>query len=340
MANASLKAHVINKKPLIINLSQINPTHGIPPGNVASQWNQAIQKHCDDLQGAPGNATSELEKVPGGYCKHYEAGTIYTDADAKVTARVYGAIEAKYNAMKGAASWLGLPIADEAPFPEGGRVSVFQHGAIYWWPDVGAIELNDVIVSYAGLVCFGETDWDQGSNSDEPYVVLGAVSPKGSNSSTRSNVYDDVDGGESRPDYIELYRGKPYGINISALLMEHDEDDPDRYKAAMTNALNDASKKLDTLIGQIPYVGPALALVAAPVLSECVPSVASALNDLFDFKDDNLGEFHASVTTKQMVVLAARTPTSTEQGVIYKLATPILSADGASYKVYFGFMPA
>jgi hypothetical protein len=89
-------------------------------------------------------------------------------------------------------------MSDESDFPEGGRVNVFQGGAIYWWPDTGAIELNDVVVHYTGLICFGETDNDQLSNSDEPYVVLGMTSPTGS-WAARSQVYEYVDAGESRP---------------------------------------------------------------------------------------------------------------------------------------------
>ena len=57
---------------------------------------------------------------------------------------VYGAILSRYAELGGAAGWLGGPVTDEQDFSEGGRVSMFQHGAIYWWPDTGAIELRQV----------------------------------------------------------------------------------------------------------------------------------------------------------------------------------------------------
>lgn len=45
----------------------------------------------------------------------------------------------------------------------------------YWWSDTGAIDSSQVVISYAGLLCFGETDWDQGSSEDEPYVTIGVA---------------------------------------------------------------------------------------------------------------------------------------------------------------------
>ena len=194
---------------------------------------------------SPASALSELEAVGGGYRRRYEHGRIYTSP--KGTAWVYGAIGAKYDALGGSKSWLGLPTADEEPFAEGGRASTFEHGAIYWWPDTGAIDLNDVVVHYTGLICFGQTSWDEGPGSDEPYVVLGAVAPA-NNFAGRSQVYEDVDGGESRPDLIEIYRGKPYGVNVSALLMEHDFDDPDKYKWAVAASVEAAGTGLNALL--------------------------------------------------------------------------------------------
>ena len=296
-----------------------------------------IEAHWQKLGGTPGKALSDLEGAGAGYRIRYEHGAIYTGP--KGTAWVYGAIGAKYNALGSAKSWLGLPTADEAPFPEGGRVSTFENGAIYWWPDVGAIDLNNVVVHYTGLICFGETTWDQGSDSDEPYVVLGVVSPTGNNAQ-RTQVYQDVDDGESRPDLVEIYRGKPYGLNISALLMEHDFDDPDRYKWAMAASVETAGLGLSALIGLIPDVGPYLAVAAAIGLQAAKPTLTNELNKLLDTQDDRLGTFTRTLTAKEMVVLAARVLNSEEKGIGYKIASPLISSQGASYKVYFGVVPA
>jgi hypothetical protein len=305
-----------------------------------------IEAKWKELNGAPGKPISDFETVEGGYRIKYENGSIYTRKDISPAVWVYGAIGEKYDSLGGVTSWLGFPLEDEQPFdqrnPEDsrGRVSVFEKGAIYWWPDTGAIELNDVVVHYTGLVCFGETDWDQSSDSDEPYVVFGMVSPVAAASAMRTPVYEDVDAGESRPDLNELYRGKPYGLSISGVLMEHDDDDPDKYKDAIEKAALAAGTTLGAALVAIPALGPALAAIATPILVAVAPKVAGAVNDALDLKDDQLGAFPLILTPKQMVVLAARTPISEYKGVGFKLESPLISGAGASYKVYFGCVPA
>jgi hypothetical protein len=283
--------------------------------------------------------TDELGTPDGiGRFNRFQGGMIYWTPETGAH-EIHGAILAKWEALGFEQSFLGYPISDESNFPEGGRVSVFQRGAIYWWPDTGAIELNEVIVHYTGLICFGETDNDQLSDSDEPYVVIGVVSPTGS-SAARSWIYDDVDGGESRPDLLEVYRGKPHGMALSVLLMEHDDGDPDKYKAAMQSAVGAAFTGITALIALIPVVGPIISTVAAPLLSVVAPAVGTELNRLLDTDDDKIGEATIALTAKQMVVLAARTANSVERAVGFKVVTPLLNGLGASYKVYFGIVPA
>jgi hypothetical protein len=283
--------------------------------------------------------TDELGTPDGiGRFNRFQGGMIYW-TPATGAHEVHGAILQKWEALGFERSFLGYPITDETDFPEGGKVSVFERGAIYWWPDTGAIELNDVVVHYTGLVCFGETDSDQLSDSDEPYVVMGMNNPTG-NWAIRSQVYEDVDGGESRPDLLEIYRGKPSGLALSVLLMEHDEDDPDKYKAAMQSAVGAAAAGVTTLIALIPAVGPVIAAGVGPLLAAVTPTVGAELNRLLDLGDDRIGETTLAVSPKEMVVLAARIGNSEERGVGFKLVTPLLSGHGASYKVYFGLVPA
>ena len=57
-----------------------------------------------------------------------------------------------------------------------------------------------MIVHYTGMYAFAETDSDRfGTTSDEPYVALGVVTPSVTIPAVRSQVYDDVDKGDSRP---------------------------------------------------------------------------------------------------------------------------------------------
>lgn len=340
---------IIKRGPLVIGGSKtFTPTIGSVI-NIVLAPERAIKKKWSDLGGSPGQAVSTLESVDSGNRIRYEHGAIYARwVDTLVQAFwVYGAIGDKYEALGGAGSWLGLPTSDELPFADGGRVSVFEHGSIYWWPDVGAIALNDVAVHYTGLICFGETDWDQSSDSDEPYVILGMVYPlnlqsgfaKGESSTMRSGVYSDVDSGESRPDLIELYRGKPYGLNISGLLMEHDDGDPDKYKVAMQSAVGASASGVTALLGLIPVAGPTIAAIVGPLLAASAPTVASELNELLDTGDDQIGQWTLNITAKELITLAGQRENSWEHGVGFKLVSPMLTGGGASYKVYFGVVP-
>jgi hypothetical protein len=281
--------------------------------------------------------------VPGGTRIRYQNGAIYDGRDA--TAWVYGAIGERYEALGGAASWLGLPLADEGDFNdgEGGRVSRFQHGDVYWWPDVGAIDINEVIVHYTGLICFGEFDSDQASNSDEPFVILGVLTPAGQ-ASFRTRIYDDgdgVDGGEGVPDLIELYRGKPLGISIHSLLMEYDFGDPDKYAGVMKDAVAAGYTGMEEGLEYVPVLGPLLSKGAHEVREYLEPLIADWLNRLLDTDDDAIGIDDIVLSPKQMIVLAARTENSTSRGVGFKAETRLLSSGrGESYKAYFGLIPA
>ena len=295
-------------------------------------------KH-DQLKGAPGEPLSKglPENNGSGSRVRYQNGTIYQRADGSC-AWVYGLIGERYDQLGAGVSWLGLPVSDEEEFSEGGRASRFENGAIYFWPDTGAIDMNQAVVHYTGLYAFAETDSDMGTTSDEPYVILGVNAPSRSLPPVQSQIYDDVDAGDSRPDLIELYRGMPEGIAISVLLMEHDEGDPDRYKAAVTAGVAAGAAGLAATIGLTPFVGAFLAPIAAGVLAKIAPDVISAIDDLIGAGDDVLGTTVLHLTAKQMVVLAARTVNQDQWGIGWKAATESLTGQGSEYKVYFGLV--
>lgn len=289
-----------------------------------------FRDHVARLAGAPGEAVSGIETVGNGTRVRYQNGIIYRRADGG-TAYVHGAIGARYEQLGGASSWLGMPLTDEMAFDaEDGRVSAFERGAIYFWGDVGAIELNDIIVQYTGLMCFGESDQDQSSDSDEPYVVIGVVSPEAI-TETRSQIYDDVDNNESRPDFVEIYRGRPLGLAIPMKLLEHDLGDPDAYKEEVGKFVNESFNAAAAASTQIPYIGPVLAAII-PLFKK---PTAEFLNATIGTGDDLIGSAVITLTPKQLVVLAARTPASSFNGLTYKVESPLLGAsEGASYKLY------
>lgn len=71
-----------------------------------------------------------------------------------------------------------------------------------------------------------------------------------------------------------------------------------------------------------------------------MPTIGGAVNDLFDWGDDRIGGSTVTLSAKQMVLLAARTENSTFQGIGFKVESGLISGAGASYKAYFGIIPA
>src|SRR5262249_23448570 len=149
----------------------------------------------------------------------FQGGTIFWSPGSGAH-EVHGAIRDRWTALGRERSFLGYPISDEQEVSDGGRANAFEQGTIYWWQDVGPIELRGVVVSYSGLRCFGETDNDGFSDSDEPYVILGTIAPPvvapapavSANSPTqtaRTQIYENVDAGAVRADNVEIYRGQP-----------------------------------------------------------------------------------------------------------------------------------
>lgn len=249
---------------------------------------------------------------------------------------VGGDIHRRWAALGWERSYLGYPTSDEVDFPDGGRVNAFQHGGIYWWSDTGAIDLNDVSVAYTGLVCFQETG--ESSGADEPYAVLGVITPFATGS-YQTKTYSGVDSQTSRPDLMEVYRGKPNGISISILLVEADEGDPVKYQKEITAAIQKVHEAGTLALGFIPVVGVGIAAVLGPLIQKFIPGIGKAINDLFGFGDDIIGSQTINLTGKDMIVLASRTDNSTIKNVGFRFATNNLRGQHANYRVYFGIVP-
>lgn len=296
----------------------------------------AIRDKWISLGGAAsflGEPLSDELKTPDGIGRfnRFHGGMIYWTPSTGAH-EVHGAILDRWAALGFEQSFLGYPISDEKEFSEGGRISSFQHGDIFWWPDTGPIELKGVIVHYTGLNCFGETDFDGGSDSDEPYVVMGVVSTQGTSQVT-SPIYEDVDSGESRPDLLEIYRGKPTGLILSVLLMEHDNGDPKVYG----RMVRDAAEDIFEHIGKLDDAG--LLLLAVPAALYVSGPLFDLVGRITGAGDDIIGSVTISLTAKRIILLAARTANSVERSVGFKVETPLLSGGGASYKAYFGLVP-
>jgi len=283
--------------------------------------------------------TDELGTPDGvGRFNHFQhGGSVYWTPHTGANV-IYGDIRAKWESLGWERSYLGYPTTDEVDFADGGRANEFEHGGIYWWPDTGAIDLRDVIVHYTGLFCFGETDWDQASSADEPYAIISVTTPRHA-ATHRTQVYSGVDDGEARPDLLEIYRGRPYGINISSVVMENDFGDPNKYKQQVQDVVMGVHTAGTIALGLIPVVGPVIAAIAGPALGSLMPSIGGAISDAFDWGDDRIGSSTLTLSGKQMVLLAARTGNSEFHGIGFKAESGGMSGLGATYKAYFGVVP-
>lgn len=273
-----------------------------------------------------------------GRYNHFQHGSIYWSYKSGAH-EVHGTIRDKWAALGWERSYLGFPISGERPFTDGGRISCFQNGCIYWWPDVGAFDLGAVTFRYKGLYCFGETD--EWSASDEPYVLIGVAAPPGASfappAAVRSPIYEDVDSGDERPDDIEVYRGSPLGLAVGVTMMEHDEGNPDVYLGLVQEGVALAGKGVAQ--GCAALFGPEAAAPCEKVFSTVAPMIVSAINGLIGTGDDRIGTTTFHISAKEMVMMA-RQPWKRFWGITYHWETELISDGEASYKVYFSLDPA
>jgi hypothetical protein len=297
----------------------------------------------DADRGFLGYPTTDERATPDGTGRynHFERGSIYWTYHTGAH-EIHGAIRDKWAALGWEKSWLGFPISGEGGFTENGRFSQFERGFIYWWPDAGAFDLGNVSLRYKGLYCFGETDFDGFSSADEPYAVLGTVPVPAfagaePGSSVRSQIYTDVDSGDSRPDDLELFNGHPHGIAFGATLFEHGTGDPNTYLGLIQKGVELAGKGVAAGCGAL--FGPEAASTCESLWGSVAPVIVSTLNDIAGTGERVLGALPMQISAKQMVMLA-RQPKTPFWGIEYHLELGLFSGYGSTYKMYFAVEPA
>ncbi len=270
------------------------------------------------------------------YFRDFANASIYTDLSGKLdTFVLWGGARERYRELGGTGSWLGWPTANEANFVEDGKVNTFEHGAIYWWPDTGPIDLGTVSVRYRGIYCFSESDWDQGSPDDEQQVILGMVpAVPGLESTFKSQVYTNVDSGDSRPDNVEIYRGLPYGLAISTTLLEIDFGGSDVYLDKVKDGVQAAGHTGAGIAAAFPPGGPVVAIVLEALLKAFGNDLATAINQLLGFGDDVIGTQGLFLSGKDMVTLC-RAPRANFWGIEWQRDTPLIVGQGVNTKAYF-----
>jgi hypothetical protein len=327
-----------------------------PPGALATEIHEvhgAIRERYksfggpDGFLGLPLTNESGLSDGEGRY-NHFQRGSIFWHPTTGAR-EVHGEIRNHWESLGWERSWLGYPISDEMSLldQEDGRISMFQNGAIYWWPDVGARALNDVVVQYTGLHCFGATDFDEFSGDDEPYATFGVVGPDNVHGMIQTRVYTAIVAGSGVFDVIDLYRGKPRGLAISSLLQEHsgDKDQLNLSRKATQDAVDSAGPLIEKAASAVPYVGRVLGPLSGAAWEFFKKDIVDALNSFVEqtlgFADRPLGSDLITLTPQQLVLLATRPEGHEMFGDIpWRFETQLLARQGASYKLYFNIFPA
>lgn len=94
--------------------------------------------------GAPTTAENVAPDGIGRY-RHYRSGSIYWSPTTGAY-EVHGDIRGLWSRKGWETSFLGYPLSDETPTPDGvGRFNNFQGGSIYWSPTTGAHEIHGAI---------------------------------------------------------------------------------------------------------------------------------------------------------------------------------------------------
>ena len=253
--------------------------------------------------------------------------------------QVFGAIGDKWRELGGMTSFLGAPTSDELDFDEGGKVRLFNGGAIYFWSDTGAMVLpnNKIALRYSGFKCFGTSD---GPGDDEPYLVFGIIAPVSEPPSQRTRIYENVAAGNSVTDSLELVRGAPAGIAIDVTLSEHDLGSPDKYRKVVDRAISDARPRIAEALTLIPAVGPVLSVGSRIAMELLHDDIVDAINGALGTGEDRLGQDLIQLTPKRLVVLATRAPLEELDGVPFRLQTKLFQEHGSSYKACFDITPA
>jgi hypothetical protein len=326
-----------------------------PPGALASEIHEvrgAIRERYKSFGGPDGflglPLTNESSVTDGqGKFNHFERGSIFWHPSTGAR-EIHGEIRNHWESLGWERSWLGYPISDQEGLADedGGRVSSFQNGDIYWWPDDGACALNEVVIHYTGMHCFGETDKDGPfgfSTDDEPVATFGVVGPDNVRATLQTRIYDDVDDGEDVFDVIELYRGKPRGLAISVLLQEHTGDDDQVALARETTqgAVDKAGPWIEKAATSVPSIGPVLGPLANVAWSFFKKDIVDTLSDFIGLAARPLGSDLITLTPRQLVRLATGPELPKDSSnVPRKFETQSLERQGATYNVYFNIFPA
>lgn len=157
---------------------------------------------------------------------------------------------------------------------------------------------------------------------------------------TQSQIFDGVDSGEARPDFLEVYRGDPFGLNLSVALTEHDEGDPHKYKDEMENLVQDVGQRVAEGLADLPPFGPVLSVFTSLALALAGPTIGEKLSELLGTDDDFIGTAELFFPAKELMRLAITGDRDIDHnGIVASFASDVIRGDDGIYKLYFSVAP-
>jgi uncharacterized protein with LGFP repeats len=136
----------------------------------------AVQDHWASIGGQDGYLgypTSDETDLRTGAVSHFQGGSVYFSPASGAHA-VRGAIRDQWASVGWQSSYLGYPLTDEVRLADGGALTLFQGGSVYFSPATGAHAVRGLIRD-----TWGSTGWERGPlgypTTDEVALVGGAV---------------------------------------------------------------------------------------------------------------------------------------------------------------------
>ncbi|WP_298155041.1 hypothetical protein [Flavobacterium sp.] len=153
-------------------------------GDVVKDKNGKGRGHLENQNFILGAPVSDEFRTPNkeGAGQHFEGGSIYWSPGTGAH-EIHGAIKDKWAALGWENSFLGFPVTDEKPTPDGyGRFNFFEGGAIYFHPHLGTFAIPKGIIEI-----WKREGWEKGklgypvgdeivkNNNSVQYFEFGAV---------------------------------------------------------------------------------------------------------------------------------------------------------------------
>jgi hypothetical protein len=300
----------------------------------------AYRAGARDYLGWPRGDTARVGDGRGSYA-NFARGQIYATPETGAHA-LRGKIGAHWHNLGGPSSYLKYPTSSRCDNEaDGGWAQTFEGGDIYHWAEQPIVDVGQIEIHYRGMNCFGDTDeaW-----SDEPYpiiTVLGPLtygmdgSPRADRTVTLTGPEESALGGGSYPRDMLVYRGRVADVGaIQVTLMEHDEGDPNAYRAQIEAAVRTTLTVAASAIAGTGVGLPVSGLVMWLAQAGAGP-VSAAINNALDTDDDRIGGVLFPLSPGFLLDMA-RSPRKRVQDVEFHLGDDVLiSGDGASYKSYF-----